>query len=149
MSEPRPGQRKFGIELYRFAEIFDCIEIVGWGVTWAKTVSQSAQIGAVSLRIVCWFSCQRLLLTTGKLRLQRLSDSFGDLALDPEDVIQLPVVSVCPDVRIRLRVNQLNIDPHLIGRFLHAALNNVRYAKLLRDLGEIARFALIPLCRGA
>ena len=46
---------------------------------------------------------------------------------------------------IGLRVNQLHIDPHLVGRFLHAALKNVRYAKLLRDLGEIARFALILL----
>ena len=43
---------------------------------------------------------------------------------------------------IGLRVNQLNIDPHLIGHFLHATLKNRRYAKLLRDLGEIARSAL-------
>ena len=46
---------------------------------------------------------------------------------------------------IRLRVNQLHTDPHLVGRFLHATLKNVRYAKLLRDLGKIARFALIAL----
>ena len=38
---------------------------------------------------------------------------------------------------IGLRVNQLHIDPHLIGRFLHATLKNVRYAKLLRDLAQI------------
>ena len=48
-------------------------------------------------------------------------------------------------MRIGLRVNQLNIDPHLITRFLHATLKNVRHTKLLRDLGEIARFALIAL----
>ena len=46
---------------------------------------------------------------------------------------------------IGLRVDQLHIDPHLIGRFLHATFKNVRYAKLLRDLSEIARFALIAL----
>src|SRR5215468_5801829 len=46
---------------------------------------------------------------------------------------------------IGLRVNQLNIDPYLIRRLLNAALKNVRYAKLLRDLGEVGRLALIPL----
>ena len=49
---------------------------------------------------------------------------------------------------ISLRVDQLNIDPHLVGRFLHAAFKNVRYAKLLGDLAEIPRFALI-LLRGS
>ena len=48
-------------------------------------------------------------------------------------------------MRIRLSVNQLHIDPHLIGRFLHAAFKNVRDTKLLCDLGEFARFALIAL----
>ena len=61
---------------------------------------------------------------------------FGDLALDAKDVSQLPIIGVCPEVGIGLRVNQLNIDPHLIGRFLHATLKNVRYAKLLRDLAR-------------
>ena len=46
---------------------------------------------------------------------------------------------------IGLRVNQLNVDPHLIGRSLHATLKYVCYPKLLRDLTEIARFALIKL----
>ena len=77
--------------------------------------------------------------------MQRLRDSFGDLALDAKDVCQLPIIGLGPEVGIGLRIKQLNIDPHLIGHFLHATLNNVRYAKLLRDLGEIARFALIPL----
>src|SRR5262245_10397939 len=50
---------------------------------------------------------------------------------------------------IGLRVNQLNIHPHLIGRFLDAALEDVRYAKLLRDLAKIPGFALIALRRSA
>ena len=48
-------------------------------------------------------------------------------------------------MRIGLRVNQLHTDPHLVGRFLHTTLKNVGYAKLLRDLGKIARFVLIAL----
>jgi hypothetical protein len=46
---------------------------------------------------------------------------------------------------IVLRVNQLNIDSHLIGRFLDSILKDVRYTKLLGDLGEITRLALVPL----
>ena len=38
---------------------------------------------------------------------------------------------------IGLRVNQLHIDPHLVGRFLYATLKNVGYSKLLRDLGRL------------
>ena len=81
--------------------------------------------------------------------MQRLRYSFSNVALDSEGVSQLPVVGVCPKVGISLRVNQLNIDPRLISRFLHATLKNGRYPKLLRDLGEIAWLALILLRRSA
>jgi hypothetical protein len=46
---------------------------------------------------------------------------------------------------IGLCINQLNIDPYLIGRFLQATLENVSYAKLLCDLAQIPGFALILL----
>src|SRR5262245_59446096 len=46
---------------------------------------------------------------------------------------------------IALRVNQLNVDPHVVARFLQTSFKNVRNSKLLRDLTEIARFALIKL----
>src|SRR5262252_1255756 len=86
---------------------------------------------------------------TRQLRLQRLRYSFGDLALDAQNVSQLLVVSVCPKVGIRLRVNQLHIDPDLIRGFLHATLKNICHTKLLRDLAEIVRFALVTLSRSA
>src|SRR5512132_2788137 len=35
-------------------------------------------------------------------------------------------------------IDELDVDAHLIGGFLDAAHQDVRYAKLLRDLGEIA-----------
>ena len=85
---------------------------------------------------------------TGELGLQRLCDSFSDLALDAKDVSQLPIVGLCPEMGIGLHVNQLHIDPHLIGYFLDATLKDVRDTELLRDLAEIGRFALI-LPRGS
>ena len=82
---------------------------------------------------------------TGELGLQRLRYSFGNLALYLKDINQVAIIGLCPEVGIGLRVNQLHIDPHLTSYFLHATLNNVRHAKLLRDLAESGRFALILL----
>jgi hypothetical protein len=48
-------------------------------------------------------------------------------------------------VRVGLRVNQLNIDPHLISHFLHSTFKNVRYSKLLRDLSGILGIAVLVL----
>ena len=67
------------------------------------------------------------------------------IALDREDVDELAVVGIGPQMRIAGRLDELDVDAHLIGGFLDAALQNVRHAKLLRDLGEIARLALILL----
>ena len=48
---------------------------------------------------------------------------------------------------VGLCVDQLDIDAHLIAGFLDTAFDNVRHSNLLRDRGEIARFALILLRR--
>ena len=81
--------------------------------------------------------------------MQRLRNSFGDLGLNVKDVGQLPIISLGPNIGIGLGINQLDIDPHLIGHLSHATLKNVRHAKLLCDLAEIPGFALILLRRSA
>src|SRR5215468_193820 len=45
-----------------------------------------------------------------------------------------------------LDVDQLYIDPHLVGRFSDAPFKNRDYAKLVRDLSEVSGLALIVLC---
>ena len=89
------------------------------------------------------------MLAAGKLGLQGVGDSFGDLALDTEDVGELAIKGIGPQMRIAGHLDELDGDAHLIGGFLDAAFKDVRYAKLLRDFGEIARFALITLRRRA
>src|SRR5206468_8641563 len=86
--KPRPSKRKIGVKLHR-----SLIETRGFPYEIGRVVeiaacfkSQAAQIRVVSLRVVCWFNCQRLLLATGQLRLQRLRDSLSDLALDGKGV---------------------------------------------------------------
>src|SRR5262245_54948649 len=50
-------------------------------------------------------------------------------------------------MRIAGCVDEIDADADCVASLLNATLKNVRYAKLLRDLGEIARLALIPLRR--
>ena len=79
--------------------------------------------------------------------MQRFRYSFSDLGLNAKNVTQLPVIRLGPELRAGLHVNQVNVDPHLIACLLDATLKDVRYAKLLCDFSEIARFALISLSR--
>ena len=62
--------------------------------------------------------------------LQRLGDSFRDLAFDREDVSQFSIVSVGPKMRVGQRVDQLHIHAHLIVRLLHAAFEDVHHTQL-------------------
>jgi hypothetical protein len=47
------------------------------------------------------------------------------------------------------RIDQLDIDPDLIGHLLDTTFKNVGNSKLLPDFGQIARLALVLLRRGA
>src|SRR5439155_23829868 len=95
--KPRPSDRKVRVKLYR-----PLIKLSGFqqGIRCVRSTtcfkSQAAQIRIVGLGIVCRSDCQSLLLATSELRLQRLRYSLGDLALNPKDVSQLPVVGVSP-----------------------------------------------------
>ena len=114
-----------------------------------ETVSQPTKISIVTLGVTRRFNRQRLLFATGELCPQRLRDSLGDLTLNGKDISQLPIVGLGPELRIGLRVDQLHGDTHVIGRLLHPTLENVHDSKLLPDLGQIARLALIPRRRSA
>src|SRR5205823_10055056 len=99
----------------------------------------------VSFEIRCRANSDSLPFRASQLCFESVSDCFRDISFDYKDVSQLPVVGFGPEMRIGLRVNQLYADPDLVGRFLHATFKNISYAKLLRDLGKIARCALITL----
>ena len=71
----------------------------------ARLERKPAQVRVVSLRIICRLSCQGLLLVAGQLRLQRLRDSFGDLAFEAKDVTQLSIVRFRPDLCVGAGVN--------------------------------------------
>src|SRR5262249_6750819 len=143
--ESGPSKRKSWVELHRpLVKAHGLLKIVCSGRS-ARFKSQPTEIRVVSLWIVCRLNRQGSLLAASQLGLQRVSDRFGDLALDAEDVDELAIKGVGPQMRFAGRLDELNVDTHLIGGFLDAPLQDVGHAKLLRDLGEIAWLALITL----
>ena len=88
-----------------------------------------------------------LLLRAGKLRLQGVRHRLGNVTLHRKNIAQLAIVDLRPEMRIGHRVNELDVDAHLVARFLHASFQNIRDAELPCDLGQIGRRALESLCR--
>ena|SRR5207249_2109849 len=91
--------------------------------------------------------CDGALLGTGEPCLEGAGNFPGDLTFDSEDIGQLAIEVIGPQMGISLRINQLNIHSYLVGRPLHRAFEDVCDAKLLRDLEQISRRALIALRR--
>jgi hypothetical protein len=65
-----------------------------------------------------------------------------DLILDGEDVGEVAVVPVGPDVVASHSVNQLRGDSHPPAGLAHAAFDDVADVQLFGDLGDIHRLAL-------
>ena len=78
---------------------------------------------------------ERVRLGIGRARLRRraeqrdleLLDHVGrDLVLDREDVVELAVVGLRPQVRVGAGLDQLRRDPHRLARLAHRAFEHVR-----------------------
>src|ERR1700730_12852598 len=65
------------------------------------------------------------------------------LILDSENVLELPIVSFSPDVRLGFAVDELNSDPDAIGRFAYASFNNIVHAQFARDLLRLYGLSLV------
>src|SRR5262249_14005187 len=65
-------------------------------------------------------------------------DDVGDLVLDGEDIIELPVVSLSPDPAAGGGVDQLRCDTHAVSGPAYAALDDVCHAELASDLLDVA-----------
>jgi hypothetical protein len=75
----------------------------------------------------------RILLRGRELRLQLVGDGFGDLALNGEDIGQIAIVSLRPEMSVVAGVDELRVHPHLVGGALHAPLQQVSDTKLLSN----------------
>ena len=67
----------------------------------------------------------------------------GDLVLEREDVLQVAVVALGPDVVVGFGIDQLHRDAHPVAGLAHAAFDDVLHAELARDLLHVHRLALV------
>jgi hypothetical protein len=78
-----------------------------------------------------------------KLRLDRSHDGFGDFVLYREDVGEVAVVTLCPNVAAGGDVVELRRDAHTIATLAHAAFEHVTDAKLLSNLLHMNGFTFV------
>ena len=92
------------------------------------------RFGAVRLPLL-----KRLLFLGEKRHLQRFNDGLRYLVLDLEDVGEVPVVAVGPDVPARAAIDELRCDPHPVPGLADAALEDMADAQLACDVANIER----------
>ena len=78
-----------------------------------------------------------------ELDLQGCHDLQRDLVLEREDVAEVAVIALGPDVAAGCPFDQLGVDPHLLAGLANAALDHIGNAQFLGDLLEIHRLALV------
>ena len=74
---------------------------------------------------------------------QRRDDRRRHLVLDRENVLELAVVALGPDMRLGLAVDQLHGDAHAVAGLAHASLDHVVDAEFARDVLRLHRLALV------
>jgi hypothetical protein len=89
-------------------------------------------------------ACVRVvLLAAGEAHLERLHDLLGHLVLHREDVLEVAVEAVGPDVAAALGVDELHVDAHLHAGTAHAAFEHVAHAELAAHLLDVDALLLV------
>ena len=70
-------------------------------------------------------------------------DGAGDLVLHGEDIVELAVVALGPDVHVGRRVDELDGNAQPVARLAHAALDQIARAELLGDLAHVDGLSLV------
>ena len=68
-----------------------------------------------------------------QLRPDAADDARRDLVLDGEDIVEVAVVAVAPEMAAGGRVDELGGDADAVARLAHAPLEHVAHAKLAAD----------------
>ena len=93
--------------------------------------------------------------TVGKPRLfgraerdfERVDDAVRDVVLDLEDIGQIAVVAVGPQVTAGCRVDELRGDPHALAGAADGAFEHRPHAKLAADGADVDRASLVSEAR--
>src|SRR5206468_744973 len=119
--ESRPGESEIRIELDRFSVIARGL-LIGFVTILLVLDRQSAQVSVVSRGVLRRLIGHSLLLGAGELGVELVGDGTGDFAFHTEDVIEFTIVAFGPEMFVGGSTNELHVDVHRIGNFLHTAL---------------------------
>jgi len=80
-------------------------------------------------------------LSPDQLHVERVRDPARDLVLQREQVADVAVEALGPQMRVGLCVNQLGVDANPVVRSLDTAFQHITHAELTADLFRVDRFA--------
>ena len=83
------------------------------------------------------------LLFRQELEFQRLHDRFGDFILQRENVVEIAVITLRPDMISGCSVGQLSRDAHSISGAANTSLENIRDPEFVGDGYDFERLAFI------
>ncbi len=78
-----------------------------------------------------------------QLGLQCAGDARGDLVLQREQIAEVAVEPLRPELRAGCGIDQLDVDPHFLAGTLDAAFDDIAHAELAADLARVDLLALV------
>src|SRR5215813_6764763 len=91
----------------------------------------------------------RVLLHREQMEFQRFRHRAGNFILHLEDVIDVALVRLGPQMLAGIRSDQLRRDPQSVAGPSNTAFEDVRYVEFCRDGGDIVRLSSKGKRRGA
>ncbi len=119
------------------------------GVRSVPQVGLSAQVQVVRLCIAGTAALDQLPLLPAQADAQRSNELLRDLGLDREDVAEIPVIALRPQVIAVRGTHELRGDPHALTRLADAALEHRAYTERATDFAHVGGPALELERRGA
>src|SRR5215471_12663881 len=104
---------------------------------------QSSDHALLGIKAFGWLSPAAGVFCRVQLGLDRRHDPFGDLVLHGEDVAEIAVVALGPNVIAGFRLDQLRGDPQPVAALADASFEHVAHAELASDLLHINRAAFV------
>ena len=102
-----------------------------------RQVPQTTVTQVPRIQVLGGLAPRALALDLRQFGFDRAGDGQGDLVLQVEDVCQLAVVALRPNVVAVAGIDELRGDPHTVAAFAHTAFQDIANAKLSPDLADI------------
>src|SRR5262249_26084358 len=142
--QPKMGIREVGIERKRlFEQAVGCDAI---GPSALVHMPEAALAIIPGVHVLRPRRDYALAFGAGQRWLDRGDDARGDVVLHREDVSQIPVVALGPEVGTGGRIDKVGGNAHALPGSAHATLEDIADAKIAADLFKVDRFSLVREC---